>query len=75
MSLEVIKNEGNKPLLRELENFGLNKLESEILFILLHSEEPMTTKILKSRLKVAKHQLYGVLVTLEKKLSTLHTNS
>lgn len=67
MSLEVIKNEGDKSLLRELESFGLKKIESEILFILLYSEEPMTTKKLKDYLNVAKHQLYGVLIGLEKR--------
>jgi small GTP-binding protein len=67
MSLEVLKNEDERGLLRELENYGLNLLESEILFLLLQSDHPLTTKDLLSNKNLAKHQIYNILNNLEKK--------
>ncbi|MHA1991767.1 MAG: ADP-ribosylation factor-like protein [Candidatus Hodarchaeales archaeon] len=67
MSLEVLNSEDGRELLRELENYGLNRLESEILFLLLQSDYPLRTKDLLSNLNLAKHQIYNILNNLEKK--------
>ncbi|MHA1983908.1 MAG: Rab family GTPase [Candidatus Hodarchaeales archaeon] len=67
MSLEVLRSADKTELLRELENYGLNRLESEILSLLLQSDRAITTKDIISHIKIAKHQIYNILNNLEKK--------
>lgn len=67
MSLEVLRSEDRTELLKELENYGLNRLESEILSLLLQSDRAITTKDITTNVKIAKHQIYNILNNLEKK--------